>query len=130
MLITWRGMRECKDGECMYYPALEELIEKCRKPLQIIIMSNGYVSVLFLGGDGLIQQAPTPEEAVANLWLNLPQNQGKTPGEMNAMQKESLDCCCDRGGDPHRSVCPMYNTCCDRTAAGGHQPHCDNFPKE
>ena len=35
-----------------YVPTLEELIEACPKPLQIIYAANGYVSVLYLGGEG------------------------------------------------------------------------------
>lgn len=57
------------DGREWKIPTLSELIEACTKPFQLIVMQNGYVTAICLADTGTAVQGPTPEEAVANLWL-------------------------------------------------------------
>lgn len=51
-------------------PTLSELIDACEKPLQIIVMPNGYVTVLYPGGKGRMEYVLTKELKDAGFQTN------------------------------------------------------------
>lgn len=85
--LEWRGVRECKNGECVYFPTLSELIEACGEDFNALhsvvggwradasYKCGGDCGIIECGGyHSISEMFPTPSEAVANLWLTLHEN--------------------------------------------------------
>ncbi len=69
---------ECRDlpngtAPIMFYPTLSELIEACGSKFGALLVGPGILWTA--SGNGLEVHAGNPEEAVANLWLELNKKQ-------------------------------------------------------
>lgn len=70
--FPWKGpFFENEEYYREYYPTLSELIEACGDKFDALVSSERSGGWMATDGRGLSGDGSTPEEAVANLWLEL-----------------------------------------------------------
>lgn len=50
-------------------PSISELIKEVKKPIEIILMPNGFATILSFIGEGLVCRGKSLEGALVNFWL-------------------------------------------------------------